>query len=460
MTAFLVQFGVSNLLASVVLAGIAYAVHRRGRYPVLAHLLWVLVLVKLVTPPIVSLPIARIPVASGLQGPTSAAMGAPLGVAVGQGSLADDIVAALLVTWAIGSATVLVVSLLRIYRFDRLLRRSSYEAPEWIQFMAQDAALRLGLRSVPTIYLTRARLSPLTWWAGGDVRVVLPQGLARDIESDQLAWVLGHELAHVKRRDHLVRWLEWLACVSFWWNPVAWWARQNLRLDEEASCDALVIEQFGARPRSYARALLAVVEHLATPALQPPAVATGIDGGVSLERRFRLIVASRTVQRAPRWLAIGLVGAVVALMPVGVGYATDPGMDDSPAMTGPVTVVSDAERALLSGERRAAAQAAWTSGARNDPPMAKLSATVKQKTRGKDRGASSGKARKATRARCGKAARLSREATGSKHRPRVGSPGRQGKRPDCSAASLRWPRMVGPEPGAAANTPDKLEVIE
>lgn len=381
MTAFLVQFALSNLLASIVLAAIAYAVHRTGRYPVLSHLLWVLVLVKLITPPLLSLPVAHIPSTSGLFGGAGFGAGASVGLSSATGSLAAEFVAGLLAIWAIGSLLVLVVSLVRIYRFDRLLRRTSREAPGWISFMAEGAAARLGLDTVPRILVTSARLSPMTWWAGGRVQVVLPHGLAQDIQADQLTWVLGHELAHVKRHDHVVRWLEWLACVSFWWNPVAWWARRNLRLDEEASCDALVIEQLGLRPRSYARALLAVVEHLARPALQPPAVATGIDGGVSLERRFQLIIKNRSVRRAPRWLAIGLVGAVVALLPLGVGFAADPGSAIANGVAPSTNTVSASERAFLRGEGRAAAQLAQASTrGEHDSTTAKLSATVKAKS--------------------------------------------------------------------------------
>jgi beta-lactamase regulating signal transducer with metallopeptidase domain len=427
MTAFLVQFAISNLLASLVLAAIAYAVHRRGRYPVLAHLLWVLVLVKLVTPPVLSRPVAPIPFAVGLPGRDPAAGGPALGGQSLPGSLGDDILSGLLVAWAVGSAVVLVVSLVRIYRFDHLLRRTSHEAPGWIQFMAEGAALRLGLHTVPTIYVTRARLSPLTWWTGGGVRVILPRGLAQDIQSDQLAWVLGHELAHVKRRDHLVRWLEWLACLTFWWNPVAWWARQNLRIDEEASCDALVIEQLGPRPRSYARALLAVVEHLATPAVQPPAVATGIDGGVSLERRFRLIVARQSVQRAPRWLAVGLVGAVVALLPVGVGYSTGAELATSISLASSA-VLSESESTFLARQNRGSGARA-TLGAQREssPKLAALSATVNS---------SAAKAAKATKVTKVTKARQARRAQARKAAART-ERARERRRADRDDAATR-----------------------
>ena len=54
--------------------------------------------------------------------------------------------------------------------------------------------------------------------------VAITEGILGVMNERELTGVLAHELAHVRRRDHLVRWLEWLACVAFWWNPVAWWA--------------------------------------------------------------------------------------------------------------------------------------------------------------------------------------------------------------------------------------------
>ena len=122
----------------------------------------------------------------------------------------------------------------------------------------------------------------------------------------ELRWVLAHELAHIKRRDHLVRWLEWLACVAFWWNPVVWWARRNLRLDEEDACDAFVLEHIDGQPRSYARTLLAAVEVMAQPGARAPSLATGIDAAESLERRLKNMIVSPVQQRpAPRRLLAG-----------------------------------------------------------------------------------------------------------------------------------------------------------
>ena len=61
MTDFLLQFGVSNLCISLLLALAAWAVQATGKRPLTAHLLWLLVLAKLVTPPIVVVPIVPVP---------------------------------------------------------------------------------------------------------------------------------------------------------------------------------------------------------------------------------------------------------------------------------------------------------------------------------------------------------------------------------------------------------------
>jgi beta-lactamase regulating signal transducer with metallopeptidase domain len=325
MTGLLAQVAFSNVLLSAVLAVLAAVVHRRGRYPSLAHALWVLVLLKVVTPPLVILPLLPEP-GQAVTGdpspaePIASAAGTTIMEAFG-GWLSGPGSTLLVLAWAIGSGLVLLFSLLRIRAFDRLVPSPSTQAPEDVGHLAVEAARRLGLRSVPAISLSSARLSPLTWWLGRRVRIVLPGTLVREVPATQLRWVIAHELAHVKRHDPLVRWLEWLACVAFWWNPVVWWARRDLRLAEEVACDALVISRLGGAPRAYARALLAVVEMLASPSSRSPSMATGIDAADTLERRLRRILSDAPVTRAPVALVACVLGISLSLLAVGLGPA-------------------------------------------------------------------------------------------------------------------------------------------
>jgi beta-lactamase regulating signal transducer with metallopeptidase domain len=324
LTDSLVQVGLSNLLLSGALGALAYAVHRRGRYPALAHLMWVLTLIKVITPPLLILPIASLPTTTAqapVVGSSSADGVAALGHAgIAAGAWLTAHTPALLVAaWLIGSLVVLTVSTRRILRFGRLLRGACTSAPADVQRVADQVAFELGMRSAPSVYLSAARVAPMTWWTGGHIRVVLPEALRGEIDSAQLRWILAHELAHIKRHDHMVRWLEWLASVAFWWNPVVWWARRNLRRDEEDACDALVLEHLQGQPRAYARTLLTVVEVVATRGAQTPTLATGINAARSLEHRFTRIVAPGRRGTAPRYVAVATMAAAVLLMTVGVG---------------------------------------------------------------------------------------------------------------------------------------------
>jgi len=54
---WLVTIGLTNAALAVPLAALAFAVSRWSRRPALAHVLWVVVLLKLLTPPMVEIPV-------------------------------------------------------------------------------------------------------------------------------------------------------------------------------------------------------------------------------------------------------------------------------------------------------------------------------------------------------------------------------------------------------------------
>ena len=146
MIELIVQLALSNLVVSVALAMLAHAVDRHGRYPAIAHALWVLVLLKVLTPPLVTLPLVPVGSATipGGAPAFSTDSASALGGIAAWADIVDLVLPALLVTWVIGSAFVLAVSLLRIRRFDRLLRRTSHEAAADIQALAAAIATTLA----------------------------------------------------------------------------------------------------------------------------------------------------------------------------------------------------------------------------------------------------------------------------------------------------------------------------
>lgn len=315
MTEFLLRVGAGNFVISLGLAAAAWGVQRWARRPRIAHVLWLLVLVKLVTPPIVAIPVPAVP---GVTAPDPSALVAATTFP------GERLLHGLAWVWLAGSGLVFVWSMARILGFQRLLGTATGPAPRGVTALAAEISDRLGLPRVPEIRTTSARVSPLVWWSGGRVRIIIPAALPRDMNARQLRWVLAHELAHVRRRDYLVRWLEWLVCVTCWWNPVAWWARGNLRVNEEICCDALVLERLSPDPRAYGNSLLTAIGFLAAPVLRPPAVASEMGSGGILELRIRTIASGsgiRGTSRGARGLAL-LLAAIV--LPLGFARAERP----------------------------------------------------------------------------------------------------------------------------------------
>lgn len=333
------QIGASKLVVSLVLAGMAWCVQRRGAHPAVAHPLWLLVLVALLLPAVVSVPVlpgvagaevlasdevtpmaqAGVPIPVGAAGLDDADPGSPF-----PARITGNVKAGLATVWLAVTALLLGLTLVRTLRFRRWLGRTSRPAPPQLVRDAGEIGCRLGLARMPAVHTTTARVSPMVCWTGGSIRLVVPSFLAGNLDRRELRAVLAHELAHIRRRDHLVRWIEWLACTAFWWNPVAWWARRELRVAEEASCDALGAAATMSTPRAYAASLVRVVEAMSGPPTPPtPALASGVasaGSSSSLERRLRLLVKGGSSDRTPRGMRATVAGAAACLLPLGLVY--------------------------------------------------------------------------------------------------------------------------------------------
>ncbi|HEY7921558.1 MAG TPA: M56 family metallopeptidase, partial [Vicinamibacteria bacterium] len=262
----LLRLLLTNAAAAGLLAVLAFAVSRAVRRPALAHALWLVALLKLVTPPVVPLPLLPawrslpalaapappmvVPMGTRLQ-PAPAATAAAAAV-TGAGSirqakgaaappaLATLVRPAIAVVLVSGALFVLLLGAVRFARFRRLLAHAE-PAPAAILERADAIAGTLGLRRVPPVRVVAAAIPPMLWPEPAGPVLLLPRELLDELTPDERDALLAHELAHVHRRDHWVRLLELLATALFWWYPVAWWARAALRRAEERCCDEWVL---------------------------------------------------------------------------------------------------------------------------------------------------------------------------------------------------------------------------
>jgi hypothetical protein len=110
--------------------------------------------------------------------------------------------------------------------------------------------------------------------------------------------------------------LELVVMTLFWWHPVLWWARHHIEVAEEECADAWAVEQSGGSPRTYAEALLAVVDFVSVGNTRLPPAASAV-GSHLLRRRLTAIMAPRTkeLSLAPDGYAAIMLVACIVLPP-------------------------------------------------------------------------------------------------------------------------------------------------
>lgn len=81
--------------------------------------------------------------------------------------------------------------------------------------------------------------------------------LPSSIDNKDAEYVIAHERAHLKRRDHLIKPLGFLLLTVYWFNPVMWIAYILLCRDIELACDEKVIKTMGIKiKKPYSEALI------------------------------------------------------------------------------------------------------------------------------------------------------------------------------------------------------------
>lgn len=342
----LLELALSNAAMTMVLAALAAGLCRVYRRPAFAHGLWLVVLIKLVTPPLVPVPLpwftvsaddaaAVVPVVMTLDRvplpveadeagdlahlpaiePRDAGLGVKTQAAFASWRLP------LAVVWLAGSACVLAWMVQSILRFRHLLRLATPASGDVLALTGELTA-RLKLARHPAVYLVPGTVSPMLWALGLRPRLLLPAVLLQRLDREQQRTIILHELAHWRRRDHWVRLLEMAVTVLFWWHPAMWWARAELREAEEQCCDAWVVatlDGIEGADRAYALALLETVAFLSRSRLPLPVSASGIGRVSHLRRRLTMIMTGHK-RRSLTWagcaalLAIGLLA--LPLLPV------------------------------------------------------------------------------------------------------------------------------------------------
>lgn len=239
----------------------ALALHRLPKWAFLA--LWEMAALRLLLPFTIPLPFsADTPMGRLLAageylsaggspglGPEEVGMsGAPAAAGTASGAVLSVVwltVAALMAAWFAAAYA----------RARRRFRRSSPDVTPAVRRWLAGQRLRRPLAVRQSAQVS----SPLTYGILRPV-ILLPADMERNDES-ALAYILTHELVHIRRFDGVVKAVFAAVLCVHWFNPLAWAMYVLANRDLELSCDERVMDTLGGREKvSYALTLINMEE--------------------------------------------------------------------------------------------------------------------------------------------------------------------------------------------------------
>ncbi len=166
----------------------------------------------------------------------------------------------------------------------------------------RQLATEIGLRHPPTVRTVGRTVSPCVMglWR---TTLVMPFKFPEELPGVVRQALILHELAHIRRGDLLVRGLQNLARVLFFFWPPVWWVCKRIECFTEMACDQWALSGSRIAPQLYARSLLEMVKGIAARPGPSRELAFAHQGRI-LEERFKMILRNKKVAPTLSWLMV------------------------------------------------------------------------------------------------------------------------------------------------------------
>jgi len=220
--------------------------------------------------------------------------------------------------------------LLSVCSAQQLRWRSTVVSDSSVLAAVKKCAERMQLRVVPTV-ATCTRISAPVVVGFLRPTILLPASLLSGLTTEEVAAILTHEIAHLRRNDLFVNLFQRIVESFLFFHPCVWLVSRQVSREREKCCDDLVLDS-GCERMSYVSALLRMAE-ISLPAkslaeksnglaaMSDAAVlsATGPSPSEFKRRVLRLLgepSATPRLSLTPIVLAIG-----ISLIGIGIGVA-------------------------------------------------------------------------------------------------------------------------------------------
>jgi beta-lactamase regulating signal transducer with metallopeptidase domain len=145
--------------------------------------------------------------------------------------------------------------------------------------------------------------------------IILPSAW-RAWDSETLAAIIAHEVAHVRRHDASIAFAAHLNRAMFWFHPLAWWLEQKLTVTAEHACDEAAARAIAA-PDRYAEILVEMADVVRRNRGRLTWQAVGVNGAGLVDSRIDRLLRGDAFASASRLKKVGAwIGCLLAIATV------------------------------------------------------------------------------------------------------------------------------------------------
>jgi len=198
---------------------------------------------------------------------------------------------------------------IELYNVNRLPRTGTIAADEQLTHRFNSLVERIKLRKPPQLLISLKTEVPM---AIGWLKpvVLIPAAMLTGLTPAQLDMLILHELAHIRRHDYLVNFVQTLVETLFFFHPAVRWVSKQMRNEREYCSDDIAV-QIAGNPVAYAHTLADTASLCQKHRHQSiPSMAMAASGGDLKQRVVRLINQNHHCSNnddSGKWLASVLI---------------------------------------------------------------------------------------------------------------------------------------------------------
>jgi beta-lactamase regulating signal transducer with metallopeptidase domain len=240
----------------------------------------------------------------------------------------------ILLLWGVGVLVFAGLLIQRLRFVKGLIARAAPAEGDLPQVLDQ-CRRRMGVRRQVDMRLSPHSFSPAVCGLWRPT-ILMPAALLAELPPEKLQTVLIHELAHVRRADLWLSCLQTALQIAYFYNPLVWLANASVRRVREQAVDEMVLVALGAEAESYSGTLIDIAEMAFLRASSALGLVGVAESKKSLEGRIRHMV-NRPVPKSARVGVVGVFGIAVfgaLLLPMAAADVRTPAVELAATLPG------------------------------------------------------------------------------------------------------------------------------